>query len=218
MPLREEKLLPIQLKMQKEDYNMIEVQNKYKYELTEDVFNEVLPEYLKKASKVYFTPIPVAEMAVKWLTEDGEKRILDIGAGVGKFCIIGARNSDSYFYGIEYRPSLVKLAAQLIEKFEAKNISVFHANILQINFSTYDAFYLYNPFFENLFYRGKLNSEVMLSGELYDCYLRHTEAELDKAKPGTRLVTYHGNNFEIPDSYRKEKEDFNGNLKLWIRE
>jgi hypothetical protein len=196
---------------------MLAVQNKFKYDLTEEVFDEFLPEYLKEASRIYFTPIQVAQVAVQWLAENREKRILDIGAGVGKFCITGARNSESFFCGIEYRPSLAKLANELIKSFEVKNAAVYHANILEIDFSGFDAFYLYNPFMENLEFQERLNDEVMLSGELYGCYLKYTEIQLNKAKSGTRLVTYHGNNFEIPSTYKKAEEDCNGDLKLWIK-
>jgi hypothetical protein len=64
----------------------------------------------------------------------------------------------------------------------------------------------------------RLNDEVILEEELYQVYLDHTETELDKAPKGTRLVTYHGNNFEVPNSYAKVKDAFNGELKFWIKQ
>lgn len=190
----------------------------YKHELTEIGFNNLLPGYLKFAARLYFTPIEVAKQAAYWLTENNEKHILDIGAGVGKFCITGARNFDCHFYGVEHRKSLVSIGNQFTKHYELTNATIINANILDINFSNYDGFYIFNPFYENLEIDKRLNDEVKLEAELYQVYLKHTDDQLDQAKKGTRLVTYHGNNFEVPNSYKKEKDAFNGDLKLWIKQ
>ncbi|MEO6305225.1 MAG: class I SAM-dependent methyltransferase [Bacteroidia bacterium] len=186
-------------------------------ELTEEIFSSCLPEYLQKKSRLYFTPIRIAQIATQWLTEDGKKKVLDIGAGVGKFCIAGAIHSNSYFYGIEYRPSLAALANELIGHFKIKNAIIINSDVTNIDFKDFDAFYMYNPFYENLISSVRLNNEVELSGALYKYYFSYTEQQLDKTKSGTRLVTFHGNNFEIPDSFIKAKETEGGSLKLWIK-
>ena len=61
----------------------MESENQIIIELTDTSFNELLPGYLKFAARLYFTPIEVAKKAAEWLTENNEKRILDIGSGVG---------------------------------------------------------------------------------------------------------------------------------------
>ncbi|MBI3520123.1 MAG: class I SAM-dependent methyltransferase [Bacteroidetes bacterium] len=190
----------------------------YQLELTEESFNSFLPDYLKYASRLHFTPIETAKIAGSWLTEAGARRILDIGAGVGKFCISAARYSNSHFYGVEQRASIAKLGNQLAKQFQLQNVSILHDNILNVNFSDYDAFYLFNPFYENLEFAKRLNDEVPLKEKLYRTYFNYTDEQLSKAKAGTRLVTYHGNNFEVPSSYKKERDAFDGNLKLWIKQ
>jgi tRNA A58 N-methylase Trm61 len=185
--------------------------------VTEENFNQLLPDYLQKASRLYFTPVHIARIAAQWLTGTGKMNVLDIGAGVGKFCLVGAQHSNSHFYGIEYRPSLAKLANELIKHFEISNATVLHGDVVEVDFTNYDAFYLYNPFYENLIPSHQLNSEVKLSGSFYGHYLKYTEEQLDRTRPGTRLVTFHGNNFEIPDSFKKLKETEDRSLKLWIR-
>ena len=193
-------------------------QSNYKHELTEKSFNDCLPDYLKFASRLFFTPIEVAKTASIWLTETDAKHVLDIGAGVGKFCITGARHCDSHFYGIEHRASIAKIGNQIAKHFELSNATILHSNILDVDFSNYDAFYLFNPFYENLEYAKRLNDEVLLKESLYQVYLKYTDEQLNRAKKGTRLVTYHGNNFEVPNSYKKDREDYNNNLKLWIKQ
>lgn len=197
---------------------MFNILNRHKQIVTEDNFNHSLPEYLQNRSKRFFTPFHIAQTATDWLTEDGKKRILDIGAGVGKFCVAGAIHSDSYFFGIEYRPSLAKIANELIIKFNISNAVVQQGDITEIDFTDFDAFYLYNPFFENLLPSLRLNNEVELAMSLYTYYFKHTEKQLDKATSGARLVTYHGNNFEVPESFSKVKESIDTTLKLWIKQ
>jgi len=196
---------------------VLNILNRHKIGLTEDNFNSSLPDYLQARSKRFFTPFHIAQTATDWLTEDGKKRVLDIGAGVGKFCVAGATHSDSFFCGIEYRPSLAKIANELIIKFNISNAVVQQGDITEIDFENFDAFYLYNPFFENLIPALRLNNEVELAASLYGYYFNHTEKQLDKAKSGTRLVTYHGNNFEVPKAYKKVKENKDNTLKLWIK-
>lgn len=191
--------------------------NKIYPELTDEGFNKQLPEYLQNIAKVHFTPLIVAISATDWLTQDGKKNILDIGAGVGKFCIAGAAHSDSVFTGIEHRPSLVKLANSLIDYYGIHNAKVLEKNLLYYKFDAFNAFYMYNPFYENLVHNKRLNNEVPLSVMLHRNYIDHTREELKRTEPGTRVVTYHGENLEIPSVFEKVKESFDGLLKFWIR-
>lgn len=184
--------------------------------ITEESFRKRLPENLQRASKIHFTPLHIATTATEWLTEDGDKNILDIGAGIGKFCIAGALESNSKFTGIEYRESLVKIAQELIAHFGVKNASVRQGNIIHFDFSPYNAFYLYNSFYENLQVNKRLNDEMPLSDALHRTYQDYTRKQLDLCKPGTRLVTFHGDNDEVPDSFTKVKESKDKYLKLWI--
>jgi hypothetical protein len=186
--------------------------------LTEKSFESLLPAKLRTASRLFFTPIEVAKTAAEWLSEDDSEKILDIGAGVGKFCIAGASYTRAHFYGMEHRESLVSIGSQIANHFGLTNVSLTHKNIIDCTFSDFDAFYLFNPFYENLECVKRLNDEVSLYPDLYQLYLNYTEKQLDSLRKGTRLVTYHGNNFEVPDSYEKIREAFNGTLKLWLKQ
>lgn len=192
-------------------------EKKYIHELTEIGFNNLLPNELKQASQLYFTPIEIAKTAAEWLTECNEQKVLDIGSGIGKFCIAGARNFDKHFYGVEHRNSLIELAKELADYYETKNVTFLNANILDINFSEYDSFYFFNSFYENLETDQRLNDEITLNENLYQIYLDYTEKQLDSVKIGTRLVTYFGNNFEVPNSFERVRDAFDGSLKLWIK-
>ncbi len=187
-------------------------------ELTEENFNRFLPGYLQRASRIYFTPIRVAQIAAQWLTEDDAKTVLDIGAGVGKFCVAGASLTSSFYFGIEYRKSVSQIANEMISKFQLSNSIVQHGDVVELDFQNFDAFYMYNPFYENLLYAKRLNDEVELAGSLYNYYFNQVRHKLDCSKPGTRLVTFHGNNFDVPESFKKVHEAERGLLKFWIRQ
>ena len=150
----------------------------YKHILTEDSFNNLLPDDLKSIAHLFFTPIEVAELATNWLTENKEQKILDLGAGLGKFCISGARISTSNFYGVEHRKSLITIGENLIEHFETTNVTMIHKNILEVDFSKYEAFYFFNSFYENLEAEQRLNDEVTLEEELYQTYLEQELSNL----------------------------------------
>ncbi len=197
---------------------MLSSRTSNRLELTEENFNHFLPGYLQRASRVYFTPIRVAQLAAQWLTDDGAKTVLDIGAGVGKFCVAGASLNSSFYFGIEYRQSVSQIANDMISRFQLSNSIVEHGNVVALDFQNFDAFYMYNPFFENLLSARRLNDEVELAAPLYNYYFSKVRHKLDCTKPGTRLVTFHGNNFEAPESFEKVHEAEGGLLKFWIRQ
>src|SRR5438309_796822 len=63
-------------------------------------FDRIYPEWARKLSRIHWTPIPVVRRAVELLTEGRELdpvRILDVGSGAGKFCLIGAAISYAQF-------------------------------------------------------------------------------------------------------------------------
>ena len=141
------------------------------------------------------------------------------GAPGGKTCYVASRLSNE---GLMIANDISKLRASIlssnIERFGLKNASVQHEDVMEIDFTNFDAFYLYNPFYENLAFHKRLNNEVELLGSLYGYYFKNTELKLSQTKKGTRLVTFHGNNFEVPESFKKVKEAEGGALKLWIKE
>lgn len=186
--------------------------------LDEEAFDLLLPEEIMAKSKRFFTPANIAIQAAKWLSGKDKRNILDIGAGVGKFCLFGAMNTKSNFTGIEIRPHLVKIAGDMFKYFGVKNATMIHGNITDFQFTEFTSFYLYNPFHENVVPHLRMDNSILLSEDFYCVYMQHTRLQLAQAAIGSRLVTYHGTNFEIPTSYKKVEEFYGGDLKFWIKE
>ena len=93
----------------------------------------------------------------------------------------------------------------------------FTATSLEIAFAAYDAFYLYNPFEENMARGHKIDSAVLLSPLLFKRYNNYVAANLGSMPIGTRVVTYAGYADEIPTCYHCELALFRDELKLWIK-
>ncbi len=53
-------------------------------------FNTLYPPSIQLLSRNHWTPLSIAMKAACFLAGDGNVRILDIGSGVGKFCLAAA--------------------------------------------------------------------------------------------------------------------------------
>jgi hypothetical protein len=70
--------------------------------LTSDLaFDALYERRIRELSPQHWTPVRIARRAAELLTLSGAKRILDVGSGVGKFCIVGALTTEAQFVGIE---------------------------------------------------------------------------------------------------------------------
>ena len=143
--------------------------------------------------------------------------MLDIGCGPGKFCLIAAALTDGHFTGIEQRADLVKAARHAVLKERRQNVEIIQGNVTDISFSKYDAFYLYNPFEENMSENQSIDRCIPLSADLYVKYVKYVAAELSAKPLGTVVVTYAGSALEVPSCYDCELSAFGRDLKLWIK-
>ncbi|MGH2664665.1 methyltransferase domain-containing protein [Flavobacterium sp.] len=178
-------------------------------------FNELYPIRVKKLSARHWTPVEVAKKAANFLVDESNKKILDIGSGAGKFCLVGAASTNGSFYGVEQRESLIKLSKRIAKKHKVDNVEFIHSNITEISFSNYDAFYFYNSFQENIDTSCPIDRLIAPSEELYKLYTSYLRDQLDTTPIGTKLVTYWSSWSEIPESFNLEFLDYNGILSFW---
>ena len=183
--------------------------------LDDDRFDLLYPLEIRELSSIHWTPVSVARKAVRFLVNKPGTRVLDIGCGPGKFCMVGALTTEGLFTGVEQRESLCKLARHTIRKAKLANVEILHSNVTEIDFSQFDAFYLFNPFEENLLVAGQIDEAVDLSESLYDQYTAYVCSQLAAAPLGTRLATYCGQHEDVPVGFRRKGALFNNALKLW---
>ncbi|MFT4762283.1 MAG: cyclopropane fatty-acyl-phospholipid synthase-like methyltransferase [Paraglaciecola sp.] len=177
--------------------------------------NTLYPKLINNLSATHFTPIDIAIKAAQYLVDVPGVKVLDIGSGAGKFCMIGAARTEGHFTGIEQRLGLHQLAKQISKKCSLTNIEFIHANITAVDFSQYQAFYFYNSFFENIAPIDKIDNTIVLKRELYQTYTTYVKCQLKSMPIGTRLVTYFSSYDEVPESYKMVSRIKLEKLTLW---
>jgi len=185
--------------------------------MTDENFNALLPENISILADRHWTPADVAIMAAEFLVTKQNTKVLDIGSGVGKFCLIGAKNTQGVFHGVEQRANLVKISKSLAIEQKVNNVSFVHANITTIDFTEYEAFYFYNPFYENIDETLTIDCHVSKQEQLFFEYSDFVKNQFQKLPIGTRLATYFGAWSEIPTGYVLVQSAFDGLLQLWIK-
>jgi hypothetical protein len=191
---------------------------KYDLPIKDADFDKLYPNHIQHLSKVHWTSIDVARKASEFLVKSPSTKVLDIGSGVGKFCMVGATTTLGNFYGVEQRKELVNISKKIIENNRIPNIEIIHSNITDINFADYDSFYFFNSFYENLDRDRLIDFSVKVSPLRYQEYLDYMYLQLLKAPVGTRLATYSGYLNDIPPCYTVHTTFFSHELKLWIKE
>jgi hypothetical protein len=147
-----------------------------------------------------------------------DTRILDIGSGIGKFCLTaGYFFPNSFFYGVEQRHELICLAEEAKGYLKLPNVNFIHANITQVNFKQFDHFYFYNSFYENIDPVNQIDDTIEISESLYTYYTQYLFKILSEKPSGTRLVTFHSLEQEIPPDYKLADVCYDTLLKMWIK-
>jgi SAM-dependent methyltransferase len=186
------------------------------FSIEDEKFDQIYPPEIRELSAIFWTPVAVAAEAAKLLAADPNKHVLDVGCGAGKFCIVAALLTEGRFTGVEQRSSLVEAARQAARARDVGGVEFIHANITDVPFAAYDAFYIFNPFEEHL-HGHKIDKAVALSAELFKRYTSYVSDQLGRCPLGTRVVTYMGYADDIPACYDCEATFFGDDLKLWIK-
>jgi predicted RNA methylase len=166
---------------------------------SDEEFDRVFPPPLQRLAGRHFTPLAVARRAAELLDA---RRVLDVGAGAGKLCIVGALASPSSFVGVERRAWLVDVGREIVRRHLVPRVELVCGDALSLDWSEFDGIYLYNPFSD---------------GRLDESAPRRALAKLAEARPSTRVVTYHGLGGALPDGYRLLVREAagSGQLEAW---
>lgn len=170
--------------------------------MTDDAFDAVYLPHARQLSEAHWTPVEVAVFAAEFLVQRPGTRVLDVGSGAGKFCQIGALVTQGTFIGVEQRPVLLHEAERVCRDHGIDRAAFLAGNAEEVDWSQYDAFYLFNPFLEHLTPSIALDDTVALSARRYELYVAFVEEKLRQFPGGTRVVTYYGFGGAFPRTYQ----------------
>jgi predicted RNA methylase len=183
------------------------------------VFDLVYPENVRRVSARYWTPIDVAVTVARWLQARERCSVLDVGSGAGKFCIVANLTAKLRVSGLEQREPLLEIARAATSAYQAQ-VDYLHGTLETIEPAGFDAFYMFNPFGENLYDpREQFDREAELSALRWLNDVSIMEYWLDHAPEQTCLVTYHGFGGRIPATYElvRTLEKRSGPLRMWCK-
>jgi predicted RNA methylase len=182
-------------------------------------FDRFLPEPLRRVSGQYWTPLEVVMRAATWFDDLGVRSVVDIGSGAGKFCVASALVGERRCTGVEHRPRLVRAAEELARRFRVDDrVSFVVGAVGHADLPPADAYYLYNPFGENVFGPScQLDGEVELSRERYAHDVAAVESFFRRCPPGTFVVTYNGFGGRVPAAFEETRVDreLPNVLRMW---
>jgi SAM-dependent methyltransferase len=182
------------------------------------VFDAVYPLSIRRLSTVHWTPIQVARKVMELLDPTPGARVLDVGSGAGKFCIIGSLLSQAHLVGVEQRAALVQLARETARTVGAGGAEFLHGDAFDLDWREYDRLYLYNPFEEELFAPPhRIDDTLPFSPARYGECVERAMTKLAGLPVGARVVLFHGFGGEMPEGFKRTWSGFHGSgsLERW---
>jgi SAM-dependent methyltransferase len=175
----------------------------------DETFDQFLPEAMRRLSRQHWTPLAVVARAAQWLDECNVRTVVDIGSGAGKFCVAAALAGRCHLTGLEHRAELVAASRELARTFEAQDRTSFiHGALGEVPLPRADAYYLYNPFEENLVPPSeRIDAGAELGAERSRRDIAAVKTLLASSAAGTYVVVYAGFGGCLPAAYRRIRID-----------
>ncbi len=186
-------------------------------EIDDTDFDRLYPSSQRPRSSLHWTPIEVATRAVELLAPNGE-HVLDVGSGVGKLCLVGAATTAGTWVGIEQDAEMVRVARAAAASMRLDHrVTFVHGDIADVDWATFDSFYLFNPFAETLF-AG--DGDPLERRDRYIENIHFAQQQIARVAVGTRVVTFHGFGGDMPPGFREvvREQMYEGDLCLWIKD
>lgn len=182
---------------------------------TDRAFDELAPLELRHLSRRHWTPVAVVVRAAALLAPTSQMRVLDVGAGIGKLCAIGALSAEATWFGVERHGSLVVAATRLSRALGVADHATFlHGDAFSIEWTSFDALYLYNPFELEPF-----PSDPTRHAYEHRVQVARAEDRLARLAGGVRVVTFGGFGGVMPPSFQLVYQErlAGRDLVLWIQ-
>jgi predicted RNA methylase len=181
-------------------------------------FDQVFPDELRDRSHMHWTPVAVAMRAAELLAPTPRARVLDVGAGVGKVCLVGALVTGAMWWGVEHDAVQVAAANHAAWALDLGRRTRFVVGDgSRMSWDELDGLYFYNPFGSALL---APHASPFVRYATVQNTLRRIEQRLAQTRVGMRVVTYYGFGGRWPEGFTQiSTEPMGGDaLELWVRE
>lgn len=188
--------------------------------ITDERFDALLDPKWRPFSDGHWTPARVAAYAALLLAPAANEQVLDIGSGVGKFCVVGALTTQGTFVGVEQRAHLVTAAEEAAACAGADRARFVAADAFSLDWTAFTALYFFNPFVEAKYQDDdQIDDTIEFGIGRYNACLAKTVEKLSGMPPGTRVAIYYALGTPMPPGYVLLWEDWmgEGRLSLWLR-
>lgn len=186
----------------------------------DSTFDAHLPRRYRWASETHWTPVAACREAAEWLAPEPGARVLDVGSGVGKLCLVGSLTTGATFVGIEQRPHLVQIARALGGQLGATTATFLCDDAFAVDWRDFSSIYFFNPFAEALFPEAlRIDLTVEQTEQRYELAIAHLSDRLANLGRGTRVVIYHALGCVLPDGFHRidRKRSAHSHMELWVR-
>ena len=182
-------------------------------------FDSLYPPEIRVHSKVHFTPVKVARRVRDWLGNEPGIRVLDVGSGCGKFCLVLAASGPGRVTGIEQRPNLHEAAMEASKRLGLNNTEFLCGRMEELDWSRFNIFYFFNPFYERIAHRQGMDDRTPPHAGLFYEHVRVVKEKLGEARSGTRVLTYHGMGGRMPSEWLLVRTEVihTDELQLWVK-
>ena len=176
-------------------------------------FLKQLPSKFKDLDADYWSSYHEIEQSCTWLKSC--KNILDLGSGVGKFCIIGTQLLGSNFFGVDHNLKVHQQSQIILKNLKGHRVKFIHGDLFDISLIKYDGFYIYNPFVENISIGKKIDQSINYNEVHYNKLHDRLMQKLNEINIGSLVVNnsfttdYFNEDFELLDGHSETS------LTLW---
>jgi SAM-dependent methyltransferase len=168
--------------------------------VSDQMFDRLYPGRHRRRSREHWTPVEVAVRAAWMLADVPGGRVLDVGSGTGKACLIGALSTNVSWTGVERDEKMVAIARDVARTLGADvRASFIHGDAFSLDWTEFGGIYLFNPFSETLYDRGQ--KDPVLRHAAFVHAVLQVEEKLAMLRPGTHVVTLHGFGGNMPRAF-----------------
>lgn len=201
----------------KEDFEILQFIQDLKAGKTvlDESFDNLLSPAFQKVADQQYTSIFIAQKAAAFLCELKSAKVLDLGSGTGKFCLIAALEHSNDITGVEFRKSQVEEANALKDKFKVENVHFLCEDMKNIDFELYDSFYIFNPFFEHKVAQARMDNEIEYAVNSHSLYVDLLYKKLNSLSSGKRIAAFHVPQAQIPSQFKVVQSLFTGQMVFY---